>query len=299
VPREIDGERAYRAICDSRVAEVASRQDGVITRAQLATAGLDKDGVRRRVDAGRLHPLFTSVFAVGHRAVTRQGWFRAALLQVGGDAALSHESANQHLGTWNGKTGTVHVMTTRKLRNQPKLRIHTTSSMPALRNVDGLRTVRADHALLQLAAHLDDPEQLRRAAREAQYRGLTTHPDLLAITETGARGAKRLRTALRGGPARTQNGGEDAALDFLRDCGLDPVSNEKLLGFRPDFWLPEHNLVIEFDGRDLHDIPIVAADDRRRQATFEAAGIRVLRIDWLEVTTRPLETRRRIAAATS
>jgi Protein of unknown function (DUF559) len=270
----------------------------VISRAQLAAAGLDCDAVARRVSAGRLHPLFTSVFAVGHRALTQQGWFRAALLEVGGDAALSHQSACQHLRIWQKRTGEIHVIATGRRRNQPRLRIHTTSSMPAVRTVRGLRTVRADHALLQLAAAITDPKQLRRAAREAQFQRQATHAELLAAAQTDARGAKRLRKALEGGPARTQNGGEDRALEFLRSCGLDPLCNEELLGFRPDFYLPEHKLVIEFDGR-VHDIPIVGHDDRRRQAKLEAAGIRLLRIDWLDVTTRPAETRRRVLAATS
>jgi hypothetical protein len=270
-----------------------------VSRAQLRGAGLDRFAITRRVAAGRLHPLFTRVFAVGHRALTREGWFRAALLEVGGDAALSHQSACQHLRIWEKRAGEIHVIATSRKRNQPKLRIHTTASMPAVHTVRGLRTVRADHALLQLAATITDPKQLRRAAREAQFQRQATHAELLAATQTDARGAKRLRKALEGGPARTQNGGEDRALEFLRSCGLDPLCNEELLGFRPDFYLPEHNLVIEFDGRDVHDIPIVGHDDRRRQAKLEAAGIRLLRIDWLDVTTRPAETRRRVLAATS
>ena len=270
-----------------------------MSSAQLRAAGLDRFAVARRVEAGRLHPLFASVFAVGHRALTQQGWFRAALLEVGGDAALSHQSACQHLRIWEKRTGEIHVIATSRKRDQPQLRIHSTSSMPAVHTIRGLRTVRADHALLQLASSIGDPKQLQRAAREAQFQRHVTHAQLLAATETGARGARRLRAALQGGPARTQNAGEDRALDFLRSCGLDPLCNEELLGFRPDFYLPGHNLVIEFDGRDLHDIPIVAHEDRRRQAALEAAGIRVLRIDWLDVTTRPDETRRRIRAATS
>ena len=42
-------------LAEHRIAEIAGRQHGVITAAQLRSLGLDKHAIARRVRAGRLH----------------------------------------------------------------------------------------------------------------------------------------------------------------------------------------------------------------------------------------------------
>jgi hypothetical protein len=298
--RERNAGRAYRVRGDTRVAEVASRQDGVIGREQLREAGLGADAVRRRVEAGRLHPIFEDAFAVGHRAITRDGWFSGALLSVGDDAALGFFSAVQHYEMWEGRVGIVHVVVTRRRRDRERIRFHWVSEMPPCRVIRGIRVVEPAIAVLQFAACVKDANEVRRVAREAQFKKRLVHHDLVRVCEehAGARGAGRLRRAIRGGPAPTRNGGEDLALELLRECGLDPLVNADLLGFQPDFYVPELQLVIEFDGW-VHDIPLVSDDDHRRQAVFEAAGYRVIRIDWDDLTVRREQTRRRILAASA
>lgn len=70
-----------------------------------------------------------------------------------------------------------------------------------------------------------------------------------------------------------------------------------MLGFIADFFLPEFGLVIEFDGR-VHDIPVISDEDHRRQAIFEAAGYRVIRLRWRDITVLRKQARVRIVAAT-
>ena len=93
---------------DSRIASLASRQHGVITGAQLRALGLGRSAIKSRSGTGRLHPLHRGVYAVGHRNLTDAGLFIAAVLAVGGDAALSHLSAAQHYGLrpFNRNNGT-------------------------------------------------------------------------------------------------------------------------------------------------------------------------------------------------
>ena len=68
---------------EQRIADIASRQGGVVGIAQLLDAGLTHNGVLRRVEAGRLHAVHRGVYAVGHRslAVTGRRW--AAVLACG------------------------------------------------------------------------------------------------------------------------------------------------------------------------------------------------------------------------
>jgi hypothetical protein len=65
---------------DQRVAELAGRQWGVVSLAQLRAAGLSYDAVRSRVRAGRLHRLHHGVYAVGHTVLRREGRWLAAVL---------------------------------------------------------------------------------------------------------------------------------------------------------------------------------------------------------------------------
>jgi hypothetical protein len=82
---------------DERIAQVAARQPGVVTTAQLHAAGLDGSAIRRRVRVGRLHQVFRGVYAVGHAGLGSEGRWMAAVLACGDGAALSHRSAAELL----------------------------------------------------------------------------------------------------------------------------------------------------------------------------------------------------------
>ena len=55
--------------------------------------GLDEAAVRRRVADGRLHRVDRGIYAVGHKRLTREGRWMAAVLRCGPGAVLSHRSA--------------------------------------------------------------------------------------------------------------------------------------------------------------------------------------------------------------
>jgi hypothetical protein len=76
---------------DLEIAELARRQFGVVTRAQLVRRGLTVAAIDHRVRAGRLRRLHRGVYAVGHRVLTIEGRWMAATLATGG--ALSHGTA--------------------------------------------------------------------------------------------------------------------------------------------------------------------------------------------------------------
>src|SRR5258706_16040131 len=82
-----------KVLPDRLVAEVAARQHGVVTTAQLRDLGLVSEAVTRRVRAGRLHRLYRGVYAVGHTNVSQHGRWLAAVLACGPGAVLSHRSA--------------------------------------------------------------------------------------------------------------------------------------------------------------------------------------------------------------
>src|SRR4051812_1208987 len=73
---------------DARIAEIAGRQHGVITVAQLLAAGVSHDAIERRVRSGRLHRLCRGVFAVGYGTLAYEGQAMAAVLASGSGAGL-------------------------------------------------------------------------------------------------------------------------------------------------------------------------------------------------------------------
>jgi hypothetical protein len=78
---------------DPLVAKLAAGQWGIVSLEQLFACGLSYRQVEVRVRRGQLHPLYRGVYAVGHRNLTREGRFLAAVTACGPGAVLSHYSA--------------------------------------------------------------------------------------------------------------------------------------------------------------------------------------------------------------
>ena len=75
------------------IARLAARQHGIVSRSQLLGAGAGPRQIDRLVNARQLHPIHRGVYAVGHRLLTPEGRWAAAVLAGGDGAVLSHESA--------------------------------------------------------------------------------------------------------------------------------------------------------------------------------------------------------------
>src|SRR4051812_32366599 len=111
---------------DVEMARLAGEQHGVVSRSQLLVLGLTEQSVARRVRAARLHRVHRGVYAVGHRVLTLEGRWMAAVLAAGDGAALSHATA---AAAWEMRpvgSGAIHVTipaATGRLQ-RPGLRIH-------------------------------------------------------------------------------------------------------------------------------------------------------------------------------
>jgi hypothetical protein len=86
-------------ICRPNVHLAAStRRSRRSRRAQLLDLGVGAGAIKHRAGLGRLRPLHRGVYAVGHRALRREGWWMAAVLAAGPGAALSYRSAAELWG---------------------------------------------------------------------------------------------------------------------------------------------------------------------------------------------------------
>src|SRR5690349_3688299 len=86
-------ETDIRSEVDLRVARLAARQYGVVTRDELLACGLSKSAIQTRVAGGRLFPLYRGVYAVGRPDVSLRGRCLAAVKACGANAVVSHFAA--------------------------------------------------------------------------------------------------------------------------------------------------------------------------------------------------------------
>ena len=84
-------------------------QDGVITVAQAASAGVPAKAVRARVRAGRWQVMRRGVYGAFAGRPSREAELWAVLLRAGPEAVLSHQSAAELWGLLSGPSRVIHV----------------------------------------------------------------------------------------------------------------------------------------------------------------------------------------------
>jgi hypothetical protein len=173
--------REKPAKSDQLLARTAGRQHGVVSTAQLDDAGIDKDGITRRVQAGRLHRVHRRVYAVGHRRLTFEGRCMAAVLALGDDAAVSHRSAAALWRMLPVHEGPIHVTLPgdggREKRKD--IEVHRSSTFSAGVSLlrDGIRVTKAARTLRDLHRSVTD-ETYQGAVRRALDLKLVKSGDL-------------------------------------------------------------------------------------------------------------------------
>jgi hypothetical protein len=289
---------------DSRLASLASRQYGIVTARQLSALGISTTERRYRVRIGRLHPIHRGVYAVGHRDLSENACFIAAVAAIGADAALSHASAAALWGLMESD-GDVHVTTTRSIKPRPGIRLHVVRALPPtdVTRHHGIPVTRPARTVLDVAQGLSEPK-LRRLVHEGEVQRLVTNDDLRERLHRspGRRGGPRLLAIVDEGPVRTRSEFEEVTYDLLRRNGFPrPETNTPLPGLpswlEVDFHFPGTSLVIEADGDRFHGTRWRRRTDARKQAMIEAAGFRVIRLTWEQVTGDEAQTVRRLRQA--
>jgi very-short-patch-repair endonuclease len=272
---------------DAWIARLASNQHGVLSTAQIASAGLSHAGVTRRVRAGRLHRIHRGVYAVGHWRLSDEGRWMAAVLACGEGAVLSHLSAAELWGirrrtrrlSGSGVAGTVHVTApgTAGRRKRNGVILHRSSTLTAsdCTRRDGIPVTRPTRTLSDLRPLLS-PAQFNSAVREAEFLSLPIRDWL--DRGKGPRGdpfdTDRTRTEL-----------ERRMLALCRRHRLPrPEVNVKLDRFEVDFLWRDQRLVVEVDGWGSHRTRTAFEEDRARDARLEVLGYRVVRFTWRQLT---------------
>jgi len=271
-----------------RIWELAKRQHGVVARAQLLDLGLSGDAIEHRMAAGRLHPLWRGVYAIGRPQVTKQGLWMAAALCCGPGACVSHGSAAALWGIGTERSEAIEVsIPGDAFRRRPGIVAHRRMLGPhEVTSRDGIPVTAPTRTLVDIACRVNQ-RQLEKATKEADARGLCDPEELRAALDDmrGQRGVGVMRRVLdRHTFVLTDSDLERRFLPLARRAGLPaPLTQAIVNGFRVDFYWPELGLVVETDGLRYHRTPAQQAADRVRDQAHTAAGLTALRFTHAQI----------------
>lgn len=278
---------------DAAIAELAARQEGLVRRADLLRLGMGSKAIAYRARSRRLFVHHPGVYSLGPGPFPRATPWLAAVWWCAGtddedgpgavDTVLSHFAAGARLGHGaEPDLGVVHVTTTRAMLSRPGVVVHRTRHLDRLDWAQhGLlpvtnrsRTLIDEASLLTFAEFRARADRLRELPVEALTAALERAP-----RRPGAAAARRL---LEGERRRTRSELERRYLRFCSRFGLPrpPELNAWIAGHNVDCLYRRNRLAIELDGRTHHERRAQMEADRRRDADYQLAGLRILRLTW-------------------
>src|SRR3954453_1701535 len=210
---------------DQALAELAHRQWGVVSLAQLQALGRGARAVQLRAQSGRLRRVYRGVYAIGGAALPREGRNLAAVLACGDGAVLSHVSAAVHWGLLSYDPPRPEVTAPASRAGAPGIRLHRTHFLDARETTThrGIPITTLARTLLDLAATAPT-NHLEHAIGQAMRNELYDHATIARVLD-GRPGTRALRRATED-PAFTRGELERRFRRLCRRAGLpQPLSN--------------------------------------------------------------------------
>lgn len=286
---------------DRAVAEIASRQHRVFSRAQVLACGGSDALIARRRAAGLWVDRADGVYGFPDPCPTWLSNLWSACLASSVGAVVSHEAGAALHGLASFRPGPV-VITVPHARGRigSTAVVHQSRNLPTghLTDVDSLAVTTIPRTIVDLAM-VCRRSRLAHVLDETVASGRVTHEEILACLDLlkgrGRKGSGTLRSLLaqRLGKPTPPSKLERLLVRVLRNAGLpEPVLQYPLPGReRPegtvDVAYPDAKLLIEADSRRWHGRQRDFALDRERDNLAMLAGWRVLRFTWDDVTRRP------------
>lgn len=273
---------------DARISALAERQYGVVSGKQLEAMGVSRREIERRLTAARLHLLHRGVYAVGHRALSREAHWMAAVLACGTGAVLSHRSAAAHWGFRGYSGARIDVTAASKSRSKGAIRRHWAHLLPdELSEHERIPVTTVPRTIFDLANELT-AQAVESALRQCEYLRLYDALSLWDLLERYPRhrGSKAIRTALA---SLGQTGGEphsrleERFLVFLdaqrlRRPNLNAWLEAGGQRYQVDCLWPDHKLIAELDSWKAHGTRSAFQSDKSRDRRLLRAGYRTTRV---------------------
>lgn len=279
---------------DQAVARLARRQYGVFSKSQLAALGLTRGQVDHRIRVGRFVRLYRGVYAVGHDALTPEGWRMAAVLACPAGAVLSHRSAAAHWGIRPSAQARAEIsVPANRARGARGVDLRRVVLRPEDVTVhDGIPITAVGRTIVDLAAVVEE-RAVGRAIDRAIELGLFDLAELDGQMRSGKSGSARVRRVLGNrhpDSHRTRSEFERRALGLFKRHGLPrPEVNVWFADLKceVDLLWRDQRLVVELDGWAFHRSRDAFEADRRRLVQLQAIGFSVLPFTWRQLKDEP------------
>jgi hypothetical protein len=237
--------------------ELASRQWGVVSQAQLRSLGFSDDAIERRVRAGRLITVHARTFTLAGVPRSWEQQVTAAQIWAGDDSILSHRTAAVLWELDGVERSTPELTTARCLRPRPSVLVYRKRLAPGdVRSRNDFRLTSIPRTLLDLGAVLPS-WAVELAFEGALHRRLTSIEQLRKqLASSGGRGVRGSQTFAALLTNAMQNPLAQSRLEkklgaVLSRLGVPAphaqyeVRDSIKLVARVDFAYPEKNLAIE------------------------------------------------------
>jgi uncharacterized protein DUF559 len=257
------------------LAELASRQDGLVARHQ-ARSHLTTKQLEGRLASGRLRVVRRGVYRFAGVPSGARVDLRAACLAAGPAAVVSHQSAAE-LWSLRGVVSERPELTvpTPMWPRLPGVRCHQSSRLPAARTVADL----ASQLSPRFLGALVDQCLRRRIADLTELRAV--HDELVGRV-VGLSVLRMVLDVRQPGFEPGESAGEVETAQLLVDAGLPrPVAQHQVVAghtvYVLDLAYPQQRLGIEYDGWEVHRTRSAFEHDRARDNALAAAGWTILR----------------------
>lgn len=281
---------------EREIVNLAGRQQGLLTHAQLVAIGVGRRTIDRWLASGRLRAVHRDVYSFGPGRLPRHGKWLAAVLALGRGALLSHESAAALWGL-AGDRPEVHVTAPRGRQVRPGrkgIKVHRCKFQR-----DEV-TARADIPVTTVARTLFDlaerseAQRLRSAWDEASRLRVLRVPEVARIYERhpGRRRArKRVRPFLLAEQRHVEDSAsplEDRFAAFVATHRLPPPQTNVLVdGDEVDVLWPAARLIVELDSWEFHSHRAAFEKDRDRDIDHLLDGYRTIRVTHRRLSEEP------------
>jgi putative AbiEi antitoxin of type IV toxin-antitoxin system len=286
---------------DKLLADLATRQQGVVSTRQLAQLGFSSSAIDRAVRRGRLRRVYRGVYFVGHERFDWQCRCAAAVLAVE-PAVASHFSAAWLWGLLKSRPETIHLTTPSRRHQRRGFILHRAPlDLADKSELEGIPVTALGRTYLDLAA-LSGAERVGRyleRGEDLQIFDLGEVERALSRAR-GHPGRGPLRRALaiyRDDPAFIRSGVEERFRELMRASGLPmPAANFNIAGMELDAYWERERFAVELDVFATHGSRAAFERDRQREDDLQLLGIEVIRITDTRLEQEPQGVLQRVAA---